>query len=148
MLPEEYIIEQIKTLKQLFLWKYMSDADKEQLRRVKTEDECSTLMRRFRDKYYEQMLEEYEWNPIDEYLDIHVLDMGLKTKTTNALMRKGLYTSEKAVEFIKEYGWSSIPLFGAAAAKDLYIQIYDELSEEEIDKLVKKTKIKENELWD
>lgn len=140
---DRYIAEQIDVLKQLYLWEYLSDEEKEELRRAKSVARINILMHTFRDKYYDIMLEDYDENAEDEYMDLPVLEMELKTKTANALMRKGLYTSTKAIEFIKQYGWSSIPLFGATAAKDLYSQIYD-MEEEEIDKLVKETKYIKN----
>jgi hypothetical protein len=139
MLPKEYILEQIKILKQLYLWQYLSDEEKEELRQAPNVERVSILMRTFREKYYDIMLADYETKTEDEYIDLPILDMELKTKTMNSLMRKGLITSAKAMEFIKKYGWSSIPLFGAGSAKDLYIQIYD-IEEEEIDKLVKETR--------
>lgn len=139
MLLDEYITEQIKTLKQLYLWNYLSDEEKEELRRAPSVARVSTLMRTFREKYYDIMLEEYETRSEDSYLDLSVLEMELKTKTMNSLMRKGLDTSAKAMEFIKQHGWSSIPLFGENSAKDLYLQIYD-MEEEKIDKLVKETR--------
>lgn len=139
MLPKEYILEQIKTLKQLYLWQYLSDEEKEELRQAPNVERVSILMRTFRERYYDIMLADYETKTEDEYIDLPILDMELKTKTINSLMRKGLITSAKAMEFIKKYGWSSIPLFGAGSAKDLYIQIYD-IEEKEIDKLVKDTR--------
>lgn len=142
MLPKEYIVGQIKILKQLFLWKYMSDEEKEQLRQVQTEDECSILMRKLRDKYYDQMINDYEYSPNDEYLDIPLEELELKTKTLYALKRIGLNTPGEFVEFVEENGWAKIPRFGRTLAKDIYMQIYDEMSEEEIEKLVKKTKNK------
>lgn len=148
MLSEEYIAEQIKILKQLCLWRYISDAEKEELRQASSVARANILMHTFRDKYYDIMLEEYESRTEYEYFDCPVLELELKTKTSNSLMRKGLDTSAKAVQFIKQYGWSGIPLFGENAAKDLYVQIYD-MNEEEINKLVKDTRyVKENELWD
>lgn len=144
MLLKEYITEQIDILKQLCLWKYLSDEEKEELRQAKSVARINILMRTFRDKYYDIMLEDYETRVEDEYIDLPVLEMELKTKTTNSLMRKGLITSAKAVEFIKQHGWSNIPLFGATAAKDLYTQIYD-MEEAEIDKLVKDTRYVKNE---
>jgi DNA-directed RNA polymerase alpha subunit len=142
MLSKEYIVGQIKILKQLFLWKYMSDEEKEQLRQVQTEDECSILMRKLRDKYYDQMINDYEYSPNDEYLDIPLEELELKTKTLYALKRIELNTSGEFVEFVEENGWAKIPRFGRTLAKDIYMQIYDEMSEEEIEKLVKKTKNK------
>lgn len=139
MLPKEYILEKIKTLKQLYLWQYLSDEEKEELRQAPNVERVSILMRTFREKYYDIMLADYETKTEDEYIDLPILDMELKTKTINSLMRKGLITSAKAMEFIKKYGWSNIPLFGAGSAKDLYIQIYD-IEEKEIDKLVKDTR--------
>ena len=144
MLPKDYIDGQITTLKQLFLWKYMSDEEKEQLRQVQTEDECSVLMRKIRDKYYDKMMDDYEYSPESEYLDVHLEELELKTKTYYGLKRMNLNTSGDFVDFVEENGWAIIPRFGATLAKDIYMQIYDEMSEEEIDELVKQTKYIKN----
>lgn len=142
MLLEEYIQDQITALKELFLWKYMSDAEKEELRQSQSEEEISRLMRKFRNKYYDQMINDYEHSPEDEYLGAPLEDLSLKTKTLYALKRARINTSDEFIDFVKENGWVKINRFGATAAKDIYTQIYDEMSEEEIDKLVKKTKNK------
>lgn len=143
MLSEEYIQNQITTLKELFLWKYMSDEEKEQLRQAQTDAECSVLMRRFRDKYYDQMINEYEYSPDNEYLDVPLEELELKTKTLYSLKRINLNTSGEFVDFVEENGWGKIPRFGCTLAKDIYMQIYD-MTEEEIDELVKQTKYVQN----
>lgn len=140
MLSEEYLQEKIIALQELCLWKYLSDEEKESLRQASNEIKADILMRTFIDKYYDIMIEEYENVPEDDYLNMPILDMGLKTKAINALMRKGLYTTGKFVEFIKENGWARIPGLGYNLCKELYVQIYDK-TEEEIEQLIKATKI-------
>lgn len=140
MLLEECIQEKITALKELFLWKYLSDEEKESLRQASNEAKADILMQTFIDKYYDIMIDEYENVPEEEYVDIPILEMELQTKLTNALMRKGLYTTGKVVEFIKENGWARIPGLGRGLCKELYIEIYD-ITEEEIEQLLKKTRI-------
>lgn len=142
MVTKEYIAEHIRILKQLCLWKYMSDEEKEQLRHIKTKNECSVLMRRMRDRYYDQMIENFESSAEDEYLDVPLDELNLKTKTFYTLKRINIDTSGEFIQYIKENGWAKIPRFGCTLAKDIYMQIYDEMSEEEIEKLIKQTKNK------
>lgn len=140
MLLEEYIIEQIKALKQLYLWKYLSDEEKEKLRRAPNEAKANLLMHTFRDKYYDLMLSEYEDATENDYLDVPLDELELKTKTFYSLMRKKITTSGEFVEFVEENGWKTIPRFGVSLCKDIYSQIYLNMNEQEIDKLVKETK--------
>ena len=145
---EEYIQDQITALKELHLWNYLSDEEKEELRQAPTDGKANVLMRTFRDKYYDIMLEEYENGPQYDYDDVLLETLGLKTKTLYSLLRSRLTTVEEAIDYIQDYGWSKIPAFGAGAAKDLYSHIFD-MSAAEIDKTVKETRyVKENELWD
>ena len=142
MLLDEYIQEQITTLKELYLWQYLSNEEKEELRQSKSEEKISRLMRKFRDKYYDQMINDYEYSPEEEYLDVPLEELELKTKTFHSLKRAHINTSGEFIDFVKENGWAKIDRFGATAAKDIYMQIYDVMNEEEIEKLVKKTKNK------
>jgi hypothetical protein len=144
MLLEEYIDDQITALKELFLWKYLSDEEKESLRQAPNEAKANILMHTFRDKYYDQMINDYEYSPEEEYLDVPLEELELKTKTLYALLRYKITTSGEFVQFVQEYGWKSIPSFGCGCAKDIYTNIYDEMSEDEIDKLVKSTKYIKN----
>lgn len=147
---EEMIQEQIEALKELCLWDYISDEEKEELRRAPTIGRANVLVRTFRDKYYDIMLEEFENGPQYDYEDEPLEKMGLKTKTLCSLMRHRITTVDEFMDFVEEHGWSKIPSFGACAAKDMYSHIFN-MSEEEINKLVKSTKCvkdKENELWD
>ena len=141
---EEYIQEQITALKELYLWNYLSDEEKEELRQAPNEARANILMRTFRDKYYDIMLDEYENGPQYDYDDVHVETLKLKTKTLYALLRHKITTVDEFMNFIEENGWSARPSFGATAAKDVYSHILD-ISEEEINKIVKDTKyVKEN----
>ena len=137
---KEYIQEQIVALKELFLWKYLSDEEKEELRRAPNEAKANILMHTFRDKYYDLMLSEYEDAEDDEYLDVPLDQLELKTKTFYSLMRKKITTSGEFIEFVEENGWKIIPGFGVSLCKDIYSQIYLDMSEEEINELVKETK--------
>ena len=144
MASPEYVQEQIQALKELFIWKHLNDEEKEELRQAQTEARANVLVRTFRDKYWDVMLAEFEKEDNDdeqEYLNVPILDIELNTKTTNALMRSGLYTSQKFVEFVKEHGWSKIKGFGCGCARDLYLQIYDDMSDEEMKELIKTTKM-------
>ena len=145
---EEYIQEQIIALQELYLWDYLSDEEKEELRQASTKGKANVLMRTFRDKYYDIMLEEYENGPQYDYDDVPLETLGLKTKTLYSLLRSRISTVDEFMDFVQDYGWSQIPAFGVSAATDLYSHIFD-MSEEEIKKLVKDTRyVKENELWD
>lgn len=141
---EEYIQEQITALKELYLWNYLSDEEKEELRQAPTKGRANVLIRTFRDKYYDIMLEEYENGPQYDYDDVHIETLDLKTKTLYSLLRHNITTVDEFMEFIEDYGWSQIPSFGATAAKDMYSHILDK-SEEAINKIVKNTRyVKEN----
>ena len=140
---EEYIQEQITALKELFLWKYLSDEEKKELRQAPTKGRANVLVRTFRDKYWDIMINEYENGPQYDYDDVPIKSLELKTKTKYALVRNRITTAEEFMDFVQDYGWSKIPSFGAGAAKDLYTHIFD-MSEEEINKLVKDTKSVKN----
>ena len=140
---EEYIQDQITALKELYLWNYLSDEEKEELRQAPNEARANILMRTFRDKYYDVMLKEYESVPQYDYDDVHVETLGLKTKTLYSLLRHNITTVDEFMDFIEDNGWSAIPGFGATAAKDMYSHILD-LSEDEINKLVKETRYIKN----
>jgi hypothetical protein len=140
---EEYIQDQITALKELYLWNYLSDEEKEELRQAPSKGRANVLVRTFREKYYDIMLEEYENGPQYDYDDVHIETLHLKTKTLYALLRNRITTVEEFMDFVQDYGWSQIPSFGATAAKDMYSRIFD-MSEEEIKKLVKETRVLKN----
>jgi hypothetical protein len=139
-LLSEYIEEQIVALKELFLYQYLSNDEKKELRQAPNEAKANLLMHTFRDKYYDLMLSEYEDAADNDYLDLPLEQLELKTKTFYSLMRKKLITSGQFIEFVEENGWKIIPGFGVTACKDIYSQIYLDIDEQEIDRLVKKTK--------
>lgn len=136
---EEYIQDQITALEELHLWDYISDEEKEVLRQAPTQGRANVLMRTFRDKYYDIMIEDYENGPQYDYDDVPLETLGLKTKTLYSLLRHRLTTVDEVMDYIQDYGWSKIPSFGAAAATNFYSHIFD-MSEEEIKKLVKETR--------
>ena len=140
MLLNEYIDEQVTALKELGLWKYMSEAEQEELMKSPNDARSNIIVRTVRDKYWDIMLEEYENGEQYDGDDIPIEELDLKTKTKFALLRSGIATSREFVEFVQDYGWSQIPGFGVTAAKDVYAKIYDK-SEEELEKLIKSTRI-------
>ncbi len=140
MLLSEYITEQINILKQLYLWKYLSDDEKVALRRAPNLARVNILMRTFRVKYYDLMLSEYEDTTENDYLDVPLDQLELKTKTFYSLMRTNITTSGEFVEFVEENGWGGIRRFGVSLCKDIYTQIYLDMDEQEIDELVQQTK--------
>lgn len=140
MLLNEYIEEQVTALHDLGLWKYMSEAEKEELRQAHSKTRSNIIVRTVRDKYWDIMLEDYENGPGYDYDDIPIEELNLKTKTKYALLRNRITTTHEFADFINDYGWSQIQMFGAGAVKDIYTQLYDK-SEEEIKQLIKKTRI-------
>lgn len=141
---EEYIQDQITALKELYLWNYLSDEEKEELRQAPTKGRANVLMRTFRDKYYDVMMDEYENGPHYDYDDVRIETLDLKTKTLYSLLRHNITTVDEFMDYVQDCGWSQIPSFGATAAKDMYSHILDK-SEEEINKIVKNTRyVKEN----
>ena len=140
---EEYIQDQITALKELYLWNYLSDEEKEELRQAPSKGRANVLMRTFRDKYYDIMLDEFENGPQYDLDDVPLETLGLKTKTLYSLLRNSITTVDEFMDFVQDNGWSQIQSFGATAAKDMYSHIFD-MSEEEINKLVKKTRYVKN----
>lgn len=144
MLLNEYIDEQVIALQELGLWKYMSEAEQEELKNAPSEARSNIIVRTVREKYWDIMIEEYENGPQCDCDDIPIEDLNLKTKTKYALLRHGITTSDEFLEFVQDYGWSQIQGFGLTAVKDIYTKIYDK-SEEEIQKLIKATRVVKEE---
>ena len=140
---KEYIDNQIEVLKDLHLWDYISNEEQEELRQAPSVARSNILVRTFRDKYYDVMLEDYERNPMDEYDDRPIEALDLKTKTLYSLMRSNIKTVDEFMDFVQDYGWLEIKGFGVTAAKDIYSKVLD-ISDEEIDKLVKETRVIKN----
>jgi hypothetical protein len=140
---EEYIQDQITALKELYLWNYLNDEEKEELRQAPTKGRANVLMRTFRDKYYDVMLEEFENGPQYDFEDTPIEELGLKTKTLYSLLRCSITTISEFMDHVQDYGWSTIQSFGVTAAKDMYSHIFD-MSEDEINKLVKETRYIKN----
>ena len=136
---EEYINDQITALKELYLWDYLSDEEKEELRQAPTQGRANILMRTYRDKYYDIMLDVYENGPRYDFEDTPVKELKLKTKTLYALLRCSITTIGEFMDHIQDKGWSTIPSFGITAAKDMFSHIFDK-SEEEINEIVKENR--------
>lgn len=140
---KEYINNQIAVLKDLCLWNYLSDEEKEELRQAPSIARANILMTTFRDKYYDIMIEDYERNPLDDYEDMLIEALDLKTKTKFSLLRSRITTVDEFMDFVQDYGWDKIQSFGVTAAKDIYSHIFD-MSEDELNELVKTTKSVKN----
>lgn len=135
----QHALEQKKILNQLGIWEYLTGSEIKSFKECENDYQVDRLARTYREKYWDQMMYDYDHrNVIESDVSESVDQANIAKKVKYILLRNKIKTSDDFLDVMMTKGWNSIRGLGETSAK---IVIKWVLPDEDVSEYLKKYKV-------
>ena len=133
---EEYIASKKDVLVDFGVFKYCSRQELNELANATSEIHADRITRKLIERYLEDVESEDKLKS-DKCLTLTEIEASnLCRKTRNAIMRNRIFTFQSFLDHVNKNGWGNLRGLGDVGAKEVFMNIYPDKSEKEINDIV------------